>query len=266
MITSQNIIVGLVDLLQNPLIGPYLQTDTTPPVDEHGRKIYNSNVYSGSVCQWLAEDVKLTSGNPDAIVVPLAVFSDGCSMSKTRNMHSVKFGILSVPERIRNVWMSKYNLTFLPFPTGNPRTRSSAPFKRGKGLLFTQSFNFILKPLVDLQDTGFIFLTSTGHRLHLVPRLALMPVDTPELSSLNRCFCAWNCKRPCPVCEVRRGRDMWVVNPTLQSESQWRTVDRMKLAITSGNAHEMSIHPQPVSSVSNDIFVFLNNHVCIYCL
>jgi hypothetical protein len=70
----------LIDLLRHPLISPYLQTDTTPPEDEQGRKVRNSNIFSGEIEQWIQADVRRTSQDENALAVFLSIFSDGSQM------------------------------------------------------------------------------------------------------------------------------------------------------------------------------------------
>jgi hypothetical protein len=239
-------VVAIVDLLRHPKIEPYLQTDSSQPVDSDGQPIRNSNIFSGSVAQWMVEDVKRTSGDPDALPLYYSVFSDGTQWNRRRMMHGVKLCMMSVPEPLRNSYVSKYNLGFLSHPGGAPRTRASAKYKRGKGLLFSKQYDFLLDPLLKLQDEGFIFVRADGSRIRLVPRLLLAPTDVPEVTSMFRCFCVYNTPHPCPVCLARMGRGMWVANADGRSRFPWRTVQSMKDAIEVGNAKSFSIHDQPV--------------------
>ena len=113
VISSKHIIWSLIDLLRHPLISPYLQTDTTPPEDEQGRKVRNSNIFSGEIAQWIQADVRRTSQDENALAVFLSIFSDGSQMTRTTSLHPVKFSLMSVPEALRNAFVSKYHLTYL---------------------------------------------------------------------------------------------------------------------------------------------------------
>ena len=227
------------------MLAPHLQTDTTPP-EIDGNPLRNENIYSGSVAQWMVDDVKLSSGDPDALPLLYSLFSDGTQWNRRKGMHGVKLGLLSVPQALRNSWVSKYNLGFLSHAQGPPRLRGSAQYKRGKGLLFSKQYELLLDPLLKLQDEGFIFVRPDGSRIRLVPRLLLAPTDVPEVASMFRCYCVYNTRHPCPVCLARMGRSMWVANVDGRSQFAWRTVESMMQAISAGKAKDFSVHDQPV--------------------
>ena len=71
-ISLKNIISAVVDLVRHPKISPHIQMDTTAPVDAKGDPMRTSNIYSGSVAQWMVSDVRETSGNPNAIHMHVA--------------------------------------------------------------------------------------------------------------------------------------------------------------------------------------------------
>ena len=195
----------------------------------------------------MVEDVRTSSGDPNAIPLLYSLFSDGSQYNRRKSMHSVKLGLLILPERLRNAWVAKYNLGFLKHPEGPPRLRGSAAYKRAKGLLFSKQYELVLDALMKLQNEGFLFVRPDGSTIRLVPRLLITPTDTPEVTSMFRCFCSYNTRCPCPVCLAKMGRSMWVVNADGRSKFPWRTVEAMKHAIEAGSAKEFSVHAQPVN-------------------
>ena len=247
VISSKHIIWSLIDLLRHPLISPYLQTDTTPPEDEQGRKVRNSNIFSGEIAQWIQADVRRTSQDENALAVFLSIFSDGSQMTRTTSLHPVKFSLMSVPEALRNAFVSKYHLTYLSKCSGAPRSRKSAVYKRTSSMIFTRSFDFLLAPLIAQQDEGFFFRKPDNTVVRLVARLLMCPNDTPEVNNMLKTKGVYNTPCGCPVCMARMGRDMWVANDDGRSRFPFRTVESMKEAIDNGLAMEVSIHPQRVS-------------------
>ena len=163
-ITAKNMVCCMIDLLRHPSIAPFVQTDTTRPTDHLRRPLRNDNIFSGDIAQWHVDDCRLSSGDPAAVPLLLSLFSDGTQMTRNSSAHPVKFSLMGVPEAVRNAFLSKYHLTYLCKINADPRLRKSVSFKRASGLIFTRSFEFILAPLIALQEKGFFFARSEFER------------------------------------------------------------------------------------------------------
>lgn len=160
------------------------------PDDEYMEVLYSQKIASSDVAKWQKEDVKRTSGDPNAKALLLVIYWDGTSkdLQKKFSMCPVYVGVAQIDPEHRRKWYAKRHVGFLPHPLLN--TASTAPKVSPTQLtkdvqmfgreLYQLALRYMLEPLAYFQWKGLDFKTQEGPVIKLVPRLAHFTGDIPE--------------------------------------------------------------------------------------
>lgn len=151
--------------------------------------LFSQKVASSQVAKHQKADVKATVSE-DAETLLIVVYWDKTSkdIRGKFQMHAVYVTVAQITPRLRNKWMSKRHIGFLPIPilntftyvagvSSNQLTESVKLFGRK---LYQLSLRYMLEPLAYFQHQGLDFQPFEGEMFRLVPRLFHFTGDIPE--------------------------------------------------------------------------------------
>ena len=185
--------------LEDPDVAPQLHFGAVMSVNDAGERVY-SEMWTG---QWWARAEAALPHDCRLLAIILHIDDTPQAGQSVCPVYAT-LGNLSMETRRLGPMMPV--VAYIPKLTGTKGEKKTTAFRRAKRVLIHRVIRDLLEPVELVRQRGGANVLVAGHRLHLVPQLAIVIADNEEKAVLSLTFKKPACSSPCHECLVPRDK------------------------------------------------------------
>jgi hypothetical protein len=152
--------------------------------------------------------------------------------------HPIFLSLGNIPNSKRNKPESKALIGYLPIlKAKDSKTKKSKDFRKFQREVFQKCMTILLKPIAEEPELHYVI---RGNIITFIPRISVIIADMAEADKFANVYQPSSAGKPCGKCIVSKDD----LNNLGLTHISSRTPDMMRQAISSGDDHYYSIHPE----------------------